>query len=121
MISRRKLLIAISAGTLIAPRAPFAQPAGRTYRIGWLSTADLLKEPHYVAFVQRLNELGLVEGRNLSIERVHAGNRLEQLPAMAAELANRKCDVFFAGGAEATLAALLNGTRDTYRIRRSRL
>ena len=113
MISRRKLLIAVSAGTLIAPRAPFAQPAGRTYRIGWLSTADLLKEPHYVAFVQRLNELGLVEGRNLSIERVHAGNRLEQLPAMAAELANRKCDVFFAGGAEATLAALLNGTRDT--------
>ena len=113
MISRRKLLIAISAGTLIAPRAPSAQPAGRPYRIGWLSTADLLKEPHYVAFVQRLNELGLVEGRNLSIERVHAGNRLEQLPAMAAELANRKCDVFFAGGAEATLAALVNATRDT--------
>ena len=113
MISRRKLLIAISAGTLIAPRTPSAQPAGRTYRIGWLSITEIFNEPHHLAFVQRLSELGLVEGRNLSIERLHAGNRLEQLPAIAAELAKRKCDVFFAGGPEATLAALVNATRDT--------
>jgi putative tryptophan/tyrosine transport system substrate-binding protein len=66
-----------------------------------------------VAFVQRLSELGLTEGRNLLIERRHADNKLERLPAMAAELAKLKCDVFFGGGSEAVLAALTNASRDT--------
>lgn len=56
-------------------RFAFAQSAGRGYRIGWLSTADLFREPHHLAFVLRLRELGLAEGRNLSIE-------LKVLPSM---------------------------------------
>ena len=90
-----------------------AQVAGRSYRIGWLSVGDSFKEPYSLAFVQRLGELGFVEGRNLSIERRHSDNRLENLPALTTELAKLKCDIFFGGGAEATLAALTNAGRDT--------
>jgi putative ABC transport system substrate-binding protein len=71
------------------------------------------KEPHYVAFVSRLGELGLVEGRNLLIERRHADNNVERLPALAAELANAKCDIFFGGGGEAVLKALTSASQVT--------
>ena len=113
MISRRKLLVAIGAGTLTAPRLTFAQVAGRGYRVGWLATSGNFKEPYDLAFVQRLSELGLVEGRNLSIERRDANNRPERLPALAAELAKLKCDVLFGSGLEASLAALTKASRDT--------
>lgn len=103
-IKRRRFLVA--SGALLA--APFAgaQLAGRSYRIGWLGVTDTFKEPYALAFVQRLAELGFVEGRNLTVERRHGDNKLERLPAMAAELGKLKCDAYFGGGAEANLAAL---------------
>lgn len=116
MISRRTLMgVApfVGAAALAGAGAASAQPAARTYRLGWLITAELWKEPHYVAFVQRLGELGLIEGRNLVIERRHAGNRLEMLAPMAAELGRLQCDAFFGGGAEANLAALASATSNT--------
>lgn len=113
MISRRKILIGAAASAFASPRSGFTQARGNVYRLGWLSTADLGKEPHYIAFAKRLGELGLVEGRNLEIDRRNGGNRLERMPALAAELAKLKCDVFFGGGAEATLDALANASRDT--------
>lgn len=114
MNNRRKLVVALGASALVRSLKSFAQAvAGRTYRLGWLSTSNIYREPHYVAFVQRLSELGLSEGRNLSIERRHGDNRLERLPALAAELAKLKCDVFFGGGTEAVLAALTSASRDT--------
>jgi putative ABC transport system substrate-binding protein len=114
MNNRRKLVIALGLGALVEPLTSFGQAAGRTYRIGWLSTSNMFsKEPHYVAFVQRLRELGFIEGRNLSIERRHGDNKLERLPALAAELAKLQCDIFFGGGTEAVLAALANASKAT--------
>lgn len=113
MLSRRKLLVAIGAGMLAAPYGSWAQPAARNYRIGWLSSSNNYNEPYSLAFVQRLAELGFVEGRNLTIERRHADNKLERLPAMAAELGKLKCDAYFGGGGEATLAAVAKASRST--------
>ena len=113
MLSRRKLLVAIGAGMLAAPYGSWAQPAARNYRIGWLSSSSNYNEPYSLAFVQRLAELGFVEGRNLTIERRHADNKLERLPAMAAELGKLKCDAYFGGGGEATLAAVAKASRST--------
>ena len=113
MITRRKLLLTIGASALAAPRWAWTQTAGRSYRIGWVSASDSFKEPYALAFVQRLAELGFVEGRNLSIERRHADSRLERMPALSAELGKLKCDAFFGGGAEANLAALSQASRDT--------
>ncbi len=112
-IRRRQFLIATFAGALAAPRWAWGQVAGRSYRLGWLAVNDSFKEPYSLAFVQRLGELGFVEGRNLSIERRHADNKLERLPALAAELAKLKCDAYFGGGTEAGLAALTQSSRDT--------
>src|SRR5512138_971086 len=98
MTSRRKLLLAGSAG-MLAPRVLLAQTGNRRHRLGILaSSAAVFKDAHWMAFFQRLGELGLTEGRNLVIERRHADNHLERLPALAAELAKLKCDVFFSGG-----------------------
>ncbi len=112
---RRNLILALGACALGVPRLSLAQSSTRNYRLGMLSASDasIFKEPHYQAFVRHLGELGLVEGRNLSIERRHGDNRLDRLPALAAELAKLKCDVLFGGGTEAALTALMNAARDT--------
>jgi putative tryptophan/tyrosine transport system substrate-binding protein len=58
------------------------------------------------AFRQSLKEAGYVEGQNVAIEYRFAENQLDRLPAMAAELADRKVSVMVAGGSPvAALAA----------------
>ena len=106
MHTRRKLLLALSVGALAGPQWVWAQTAGRSYRIGWLNNSGLLREPYDLAFIQRLSELGFVEGRNLVLERRSAENKIERLPVAAAELGRLKCDAYFGSGSEANLAAL---------------
>lgn len=106
MTSRRGLLLCLGVGSL-TPALVIAQPSSRKHRLCVLGTsAAALREAHWLAFLQHLGELGLVEGRNLVIETRHSGNRPERAHASAAELADFKCDVFFSGGTEANLAAL---------------
>jgi putative ABC transport system substrate-binding protein len=112
MNNRRDFLMALG-GLLVLPRFALAQQAGRIYRLGWLTAATLRTELYFIAFVQRLRELGFAEGRNLVIEFRTAQGRAERLPELAAELARQNCDVFLAPGGETTLAALKHATRDT--------
>ena len=112
---KRREFVALVGGAIIArPWRASAQEAGRSYRVGWLgSTPASFTEPYSLGFVERLGELGFVEGSNLSIEKRQADSKLEKLPALAAELAKLKCDVFFGGGVGATLAALAAAGGDT--------
>jgi putative ABC transport system substrate-binding protein len=110
--SRRRVFVALTA-VVAMPRWARSQPAKRSYRIGWLASIDSFKEPYGLAFVQRLGELGLVEGNNLSITHRHAAGQLEKLPSLAAELVKLNCDVFFSAGPEANLVALKQASRDT--------
>lgn len=110
---RRRFALALGAAVL-TPRGAFAQDPGRTYRLGLLLTnSAVVKDAHWIAFFRRLDELGLVEGRNLVIERRSAENRLDRTPALAAELAKLRCDAFFAGGTASTLAALMAASPGT--------
>lgn len=102
-----------SAAMLVTSRLAWAQTAERRYRLGWLATVDILKEPYSQAFVQRLGELGFREERNLLIEFRHAEGRIGTLPALAAELVNLNCDALFGGGLEASLVALKQASRHT--------
>ena len=57
------------------------------------------------AFVQRLRELGWVEGRTVAIEYRWAEGRSERFADIAAELVRLKVDVIVTGGTIAILAA----------------
>jgi len=112
-MNRREFIGLIGGVTLFAPRLASAQPTGRSSRVGWIGVNHGFAEPYAMAFVQRLGELGFIEGRNLTIERLHADGKLERLPALATELAKLECDVFFGSGHRANLAALTQSSRDT--------
>lgn len=92
--------------------APFAgaepQQAGKIARIGYLLLPPLTEEPssERQAFLDRLHELGYVEGRNLIIEYQSAGWTGELLPDLAAELVEDKVDVIFVLGPQAAKAAV---------------
>jgi putative ABC transport system substrate-binding protein len=103
-LSRR---VFIALGTALSiPRLAFGQAAQRMYRLGWLGTIDGLKEPYAIAFVQRLRELGFVDGSTVAITYRHAEGRLERLPSLATELRKLNPDLLFGSGLEANLAAL---------------
>src|SRR5439155_20705638 len=97
MNSRRKLLVALSAGALAAPLACFAQQQrSKVARIGVLestSSSANLRE----ALIRGLRELGYMEGKNLIIEERWAEGNYERLPGLAAELVQMKVDVIVAG------------------------
>ena len=100
-------------GVLALPRFALAQQAGRTYRVGWLSTSSTRSEAYSVAFVERLRELGFAEGRNLVIEFRNAEGHLDRARELAAELGRGKFDVLLAPGSEFNLVALKQASRDT--------
>jgi putative ABC transport system substrate-binding protein len=56
------------------------------------------------AFVQRLHELGWIEGRNVAVEYRWANGRTERFAELATELVNLKVDVIVTLGAAVTAA-----------------
>src|SRR5262249_26286291 len=57
------------------------------------------------AFVQRLHELGWIEGRTIAIEYRWAGGRSQRAAELAAELVHRKVDIMVMNGTPQVLAA----------------
>ena len=111
MLRRRAFLGSLTAA-LASPRLARAQSSERSYRLCWLSTAALRNEAYNVAFVQRLAELGFVEGRNLVIDLRTAEGRVERFPAVVAELVRQPCALLFAPGGEPSVRAAVQGSRD---------
>ena len=67
--------------------------------------ARLRRWSHYVAaFVQRLRELGWIEGRNVAIEYRWAEGRGERFAEIAAEFVRIKVDVIVTGGSAVVAA-----------------
>jgi putative ABC transport system substrate-binding protein len=95
-------IITLILSLLAVPRAATAQPAGKVWRIGYLTAGSRgLNE----AFRQGLRDLGYSEGQNLLIEYRPAGTQLDRLPDLAAELVRLPVDVIVTGGDNATRAA----------------
>jgi putative ABC transport system substrate-binding protein len=92
MITRRRLIVSLSAAGLAWPLGAFAQQR-RVHRLGLLHTGnDLLLG----AFLDAMRELGYVEGKTLALEVRSVRGKAELLPRMAAELVERNVDVIMA-------------------------
>jgi putative ABC transport system substrate-binding protein len=105
-MDRRAFLGTLAGGIVGAPLAAEAQPAGRVYRIGYLSLQREEGDKSWVAaFRQGLRELGYVEGRNVAIEQRHAAGRSDRLPELASELVRLKIDVLVVYGLWALIDA----------------
>jgi putative ABC transport system substrate-binding protein len=104
-MERRTFIALVSGGLLAAPLAGEAQQAAKVARIGYLGTNVAAFPQLREAFLQRLRDLGYVEGRNVVIEYRSAERKPERLPALAAELIALKVDVIVATGTPASLAA----------------
>jgi putative ABC transport system substrate-binding protein len=77
----------------------------KIWRIGMLDTAQReLNAANMNAFLQRLRELGYVEGQNLAIDYRTASDHSELLPGLVSELLRLKVDVFAVRGTPEALA-----------------
>jgi putative ABC transport system substrate-binding protein len=103
---RREFLRLLGGGVATWPLAARAQQPAKISTVGYLSPGSSVPPPPVAtAFFNALSELGWIEGKNVTIERRYAENRLERLPEVAAELVRLKVDVIAAGGTLAPLAA----------------
>jgi len=84
-VRRRRQFITLIGGAAAAwPLAARAQQAGKLPTIGVLgATASLVESQRVAAFVQRLRELGWIEGRTVAIEYRWAEGRNERYAEIA--------------------------------------
>jgi putative ABC transport system substrate-binding protein len=107
LMNRRRFISFLggaAASPLSGPLAARAQQAGKLSTIGFFgNTAASGGGPWTAAFVQRLRELGWVEGRTVKIEYRWAEGRSESYAEAAAEFVRLKADVIVSfGGATPT-------------------
>src|SRR5215813_5086426 len=102
---KRRDVIALLGGAMAWPLAARAQQPALPL-VGFLSSASPEAfAPYLDAFRQGLEQAGCVEGRNFAIVYRWARGRDDQLPALAAELVERKVAVIAASGEPAVMAA----------------
>jgi putative tryptophan/tyrosine transport system substrate-binding protein len=82
-------------------------PTQGARRIALIDDGDEAGRAHlWRGFVQRLEELGLVEGRNIFIARRWSGSAPERMSSAAAEVVAEKPDVIVTSGTSVTRAVL---------------
>src|SRR5262245_17512412 len=104
---KRREFITLIGGAAAWPLAARAQqPTGKLPLIGFLGTNSASAQRQWTdAFLQRLRELGWIEGRTVAIEYRWADGRLERSAEILAELVRLKVDVIVTHSAEPVLAA----------------
>ena len=110
MTNRRTFLTVLAGALLAAPLAAEAQTPGRVFKVGILSAVNPRTTTFTEAMVQRLRELGYVEGQNLVIEFKSAEGDMTRLPALAAELVRLNVHIIVAPGPEVVLQAAKRAT-----------
>jgi putative ABC transport system substrate-binding protein len=98
-MNTRREFIALLGGAVAWPLAARAQQPGKLPTIGYLGTAAASAwAPWTAAFVQRLHELGWIDGRTVAIQYRWAEGRPERWAEIAAEFVRLKVDVIVSGG-----------------------
>jgi putative ABC transport system substrate-binding protein len=95
------LAVLVAVGFTVAVLSGFppavvdAQPAPRV-RVGILSAGGARERPTIAAFVQRLRDLGYIEGRNLTVDFRDGDDNVTRLSELARELVRLRPDVILA-------------------------
>ena len=110
MMKRRRFLTVALAGGFTAPWSVYAQQAGPSGmeglpRIGYLAEGRQEPGRDQRMFEDGLREHGYLPGTNVTIVRRFADNRLERLPALAAELVRLQVAVIVAPSQRGAMAA----------------
>src|SRR5262245_46191793 len=91
---RRDFIALLGGAAALPPLAVRAQQPAMLPTIGFLGSGTPAAHGHWVAaFVQRLRELGWIEGRNLTIEYRWAEGSSNRAAELAAEFVRLKVDV----------------------------
>src|SRR5262249_59532818 len=103
---RRRDFITLLGGAAAWPVVARAQQPPKLPTMGYLGAATLPSESQRMAaFVQRLRELGWIEGRTIVIDYRWAEGRSERMAEIAAEFVRLNVDVILATATEPALAA----------------
>jgi putative ABC transport system substrate-binding protein len=96
---RRRGFITLLGGAATCPFVARAQQAGKLPNVGFLgSGSPSTWKPWVASFVQRLRELGWVEGRTIAIEYRWAEGHSERFEGFLTEFVRLNVDVIVAGG-----------------------
>jgi ABC-type uncharacterized transport system substrate-binding protein len=109
---QRREFITLVGGVVAWPVAARAQPGGRMRRIGVLmnfAATDPEGQARFAAFLQGLQQLGWIDGRNAQIDVRWVGSNVDDIRKQAAEIANLTPDIVLAS-AGVTLEALQQAT-----------
>jgi putative tryptophan/tyrosine transport system substrate-binding protein len=102
---RREFITLVGGAAAVWPLAVRAQQQAKLPTIGFLGATTPTAASQWVAaFVQRLRELGWIEGRTVAIDYRWAEGRTERLAEIAAEFVRLKVDVIFTYGSQAVVA-----------------
>ena len=97
VVTRRRQVLGLLGAAFAWPVVARAQPAAPTYRVGYLALLPGEEITLAKPLLERLRELGFVEGRDLIWTYRSAEGAPERLPALAAELLQAGAQVLVAG------------------------
>src|SRR5215471_18659780 len=98
-VKRREFITLLGGAAATWPLAARAQQSAKLPTIGYVGASTPSLDSHRVgAFVQRLRELGWIEGRTVTIEYRWSEGRSERYPEIAAEFVRLKVDVIVVTG-----------------------
>jgi putative tryptophan/tyrosine transport system substrate-binding protein len=105
-MNRREFITALGITAAWPVLAHAQQQTDKVWRVGYLSptSATTLSVAFFDAFRLKLNDLGYVEGRNLSLYVRRANDDFARLPGLASELVSLAPNVIVSSANSATLA-----------------
>jgi putative ABC transport system substrate-binding protein len=111
-MKRRAFIVALGGTVATWPLAVHAQqPAGRVYRVGYLSIGSREQTLHFIkAFEEGLRSLGYRVSENVIIEYRFANGEMERLPANAADVVRLGVDIIVATGTNPITVAAMKAT-----------
>jgi putative tryptophan/tyrosine transport system substrate-binding protein len=103
---KRREFIKLLSGAVAWPLPASAQQTPKLPTTGFLNlTTASVENQQVAAFVQRLHELGWIEGRTVAIKVRWAEGRSERAAEIVAEFVRQKVDVIVSSGTVSVLAA----------------